>query len=84
MDAGIIDQDLDRASFEHSFQRSRCSATVGDIKRNCLGRSARIGNRGHDFFGARYTIIGVHINMVPGCRQNMADCPTDRATATGY
>ena len=83
MDAGIVDEDLDRPGFEDLRQRRRGLRGIGDVETHGLGGAASGDDRGGQRLGARELAMGMDIDMMPGSGEGMGDGGADDAAAAG-
>ena len=83
MDAGVVDQYLDRPVGEQGVQRRAGRLAVGDVECDRHGTAALVVDRRNHFFGAREVGVGVddHVQAVGG--QLHADRATEVAATAG-
>ena len=79
MDAGVVDQDLDRASGEEFRQRRRGRLAFGDVENDRFGTAAAGENFADDRLGLGAAAVGVHDHVAAVGGQAAADRRADAA-----
>src|ERR1700683_2070136 len=83
VNAGVVDENLDRAISEHPFESCAGGGGVRDIKGEHLCLSAFSDDFGHQGAGGVYAAMRLCIHKMAVSGQATADCGADLTTAAG-
>jgi len=83
VDAGVVDEDLDRPGGEQRPDRAARGLAIGHVERDRLGAAPRAGDAGDNFLRTRAIAVRMHDHVQPVGGQLPADRATDVAAAAG-
>ena len=83
VDAGVIDENLDRAGFQQFFQCGGGGRSLGDVEGDSLGTAAGSDDVGDDRFRLFDAAVGMDDDVMAVGGQAAADRRADAAAAAG-